>query len=540
MIKRLSTLLLLASESELEVIEVACPRYAALRNAISAFVQSLSDDADDVRRNIWWKFRRGVFSPEAWDQEWLTDYRGMADSLTRLGNVEWCCAFDRVMRTAETLVDTQNPLREQFISALGRAGAQSVRVACGSWERPSFIEAACGVLPLTAEHFLTVKRYNDSDPFDMLITVGPFRSRRARHVFDSLLVAPRHRRHLNIRWAGDRDSEDFPLVPRRRGESASVPLKRTRRPAGGGAGDLPENDIPDVPEDDITSEIETVVLGAHNRLGPNAGYQPDRAVCVSTDDGRFTLVPIGKHGAWTVLSFDPDAVDEEAVRRRRVPLSSAPSSDDSLEIGMFLILEEGTATGTDEHDGDYGKAARRQRWKHELQQKIDTLGVGEVSARLVTVGVRTAAGNHNVRRWADARPTQLNSPKSKDEFRLLIQWLGIVQDSPELERVRPWWVEAWRELSYLKGQAISRGLIAGQEMDSVILAALRQHLALIRTHSEKAGSFRLEIECEESQIAVLFARVADISEDFDGVEFQNPPYSTPRLFPRQELDRWLA
>src|SRR5262249_44015943 len=100
--------------------------------------------------------------------------------------------------------------------AMHSVAGQVIKVFCHSRARAHFESLTNGSTasllgPVTFLH--SVRDYRLVDPFDILLKVGPLRSRGWGSCPDSLITAPRFRKFIQIVWSGCGDEEGFGYDP---------------------------------------------------------------------------------------------------------------------------------------------------------------------------------------------------------------------------------------------------------------------------------------------------------------------------------------
>ena len=183
--------------------EFALAAFGTLRRSLRHIVLKLREsdapEALEVSDHL-----RGVLS------EWLTVPvpfdRSMLDAVVcQLGGAEAVQArwgsdirtlYDTAVYAAEDLTSLENPIREELRAVIRDLLSQgrTFRIYCHRRARSHFesLLVLSGELPIPENAFLhSVREYRETKPFDVLIKVGPLRTRGWGSAPDALLTAPR-------------------------------------------------------------------------------------------------------------------------------------------------------------------------------------------------------------------------------------------------------------------------------------------------------------------------------------------------------------
>ena len=397
------------------------------------------------------------------------------------------------LQAGRDLVGKANPLREtlQEIVAETIAAHKDFRIFCHRTALAYFLPF------VPANAFIhSAAGYRDAQPFDLLIKVGPLRSRGWGSAPDALLSAPRFSRLALLVWAGCADEEGFGYDPVVALESAgqkgivSSPQRREVTVSRTGASAGPEYGV---------ALDEFQIFSAMKERS-----EVRQAMLVQLEDESGILYPPLSH----VISFDPSPGAEEPIARRLV--------DGNLCDGMFLVRHAVHGQGGGDVHAEHGYFSRI--WKDRLEQELSR-NPDAFCRKLREAGIDLAGLYGAARHWAKSPTTVVHAPQKRSHFEILIRELGI-------ERVLPgddanpgrgvWWQRAWREVVGSRGVAIQAGVQGHETLEEELLGALIQTLPEIRHLAAQAGSsFTMTLpESVGLSGVVFFDRIVSIEPGF--------------------------
>jgi hypothetical protein len=497
----------------IEKREIHSTSFGNLRKGIRRIVTRLSEgdeaDSQEVADNL-----RMVLS------EWLTVpvcFEGMLlESVAALGEAptvemrwgrEVRIAYDLACSAASAIQQTENPARAQIREIIGQLRLQETnwRIYCHRRARTHF-ETIFPDEPLAADSFLhSVKDYRESKVFDVLIKMGPLRSKGWGSAPDAVLSAPRFETLVQLVWAGCADEDDFgydPVAARIGKEVSPSPTKDNSSVSAPSAVSWSRSviHVGDSPSDAAT-DIEVDELKLFREL--TRASEMRHATLVQIDDADGILYP--PHSQ--VPTFDP-ALNSEDPLTYRLP-------DETLSEGMFVIWPIlGTADmgGLHAGEGHYSRI-----WKERLRDKFKYTS-NDLLGRLREGGIELRNLRSCVRQWCKPASTVIHAPQQRRHFETLIRVLGIDHDAatPTSHMLRrPWWEYAWSEIGHARGEAIQSGLQEHEIIDEQLFLILRDLLPDIRRGLETQDFFQIELPNDKPlRGAVRFYRVRSIEEGF--------------------------
>jgi hypothetical protein len=493
----------------IEKYEMHSPVFSELRRSIRRIVQELreSDEADvqEVVDGLRAHLSEWLTVPVAFDNTLIESISALGDPgtvETRWGH-DVRTAYDLARKAAQIIQHTENPARAELrviIRQLKGAGRQW-RIYCHRRAQVHFQSLfECELLP--ADSFLhSVTDYREAQPFEVLVKVGPLRSRGWGSAPDAILNAPRFNTLILIVWSGCDDEAEFGYDPVASRGEAQAESDEVSVAIGQGherlrwkrhivqAGDLSSN-LRESDSDDL-SLFRDYTRGTDLR----------RATLVQIDDQDGIMYP--PHSQ--VPTFDPSPQAEPPIEHKR--------PGETLAEGMFLIwpllnsADLGTLQAGEGHYGRIWKERLRDRFRHIPSDLLHRLRQGGVDLR----NLRSC-----VRQWCRPPSTVIHAPQQRRHFETMISVLGIDRDFPPNERQRqPWWEYAWAEIGQTRGEAIQTGKQENEIIDEQLFEILTDLLPEIQGRASIEDVFQVRIPPERSLPgAVRFYKVRAIEEGF--------------------------
>lgn len=489
--------------------EVSASYFGILRKSVRSIASRLSDANDDEGRELCDQLRVIV-------SEWLTVPlqfdTSMAASLQFLGDPKAVEArwghevrsdYETALAAAEIATLDGNPVRDQIRSVVAgvRSEGRAFRIYCHKRARAQFesIFAAPEHTPLSSDCFLhSVVDYREAHPFDVLIKVGPLRSRGWGAAPDALLTAPRFRQLVQIVWIGCADEEDFGYDPASPGVTTTTgdkspgtlgPTVWTRRVIAVG--------------DDTTDSSGAGSVDDLKFLQRAADLsEMRRATLIQIDDSHGIMYPPHSN----VASFDPGTHGNASIGYR-IP-------GDTLTEGMFVlwaVLGDADLGGVQAGDGYYSRI-----WKEHLRDEL-TRNSATLIARLSAAGIELQHLRSRIRSWCSPPSTVIHAPQQRRHFESLIRVLGIdhAPNATAQVRRRPWSEYAWNEVGQSRGEAIQTGMQEHEIVDEQLFAHLSDMLPDVRTRAAAHGAFEIDIPSGRGLAgAVRFYPVLSIEDGF--------------------------
>lgn len=493
----------------IEKHEIRSGVFSVLRRSIRLIVLRFKEEGDDESQETADRLRRLL-------SEWLTvpvSFDGTLLEVSTLGDSEaverrWGheirTAYDNACQAARMLQPIENPARTEVREAvfqLQRSGSVS-KIYCHRRARRHF-ESIFPDDPLSPEAFLhSVRDYREVEPFDVLIKVGPLRSKGWGSAPDAILSAPRFAKMIQIVWSGCGDEDDFGYDPADitfGGIGAHAPVTAAGRGVTRAVGW--KRDVIKIGDSgDIAAIDDADELKIFHALGRAAEVR--RATLVEIDEEDGILYP--PHSQ--VSTFDPTPYAEEPVGYR-LP-------GETLAEGMFLIWP---LLGTADLGALRAGEGRYSRiWKERLREEVRR-APDDLMRRLRAVGIELRNLRSCVRQWCRPPSTVIHAPQQRRHFELLVHVLGIDHDAATAPRGvrRPWWEYAWSEIGHARGEAIQTGIQEHEIIDEQLFAIMNDLLPEIRRGAAAEPIFELEIpDGRDLTGAVRFYKVRSIEDGF--------------------------
>jgi hypothetical protein len=482
-----------------------------LRRNIRLIVVRLHEDGDDEAQETADRLRRllseWLTTPVPFDDVLLESVftPGDAEAVERRWGHEIRAAYDHACAAARFLRSAENPARTEVrdtVRQLQSLGA-AWKIYCHRRARPHF-ESIFADAPLPPDVFLhSVKDYREAAPFDVLVKMGPLRSKGWGSAPDAILSAPRFARMVQVVWSGCGDEDDFGYDP------AGIISGAAGTSASSGAGARADSraihwtrDVTKVGDaaDIAATTVDDDELKLFRGLGGVAEVRRATLLEIDADDG--ILYP--PHSQ--VSTFDPAPYADEPIGYR-LP-------GETLVEDMYLIWPLLSAADLGAVRAGEGRYSRiwKERLRDEARRAPDDL-----VQRLQTAGIELRNLRSCVRQWCRPPSTVIHAPQQRRHFEMLVQVLGIDHDSAPASRTprRPWWEYAWSEIGRARGEAIQTGIQEHEIVDDQLFAILNDLLPEIRRRAAGRAIFELEIPGGRGLAgAVRFYKIRSIEDGF--------------------------
>ncbi len=451
--------------------------------------------------------------------EWLTvpiSFDGaLLESVSALGDpraveMKWGgdirTAYDLAYRAASEIQREENPARIQIREIVRRLrnDGQQWRIYCHTRAR-AYFESIFPDEPLPLDSFLhSVRDYREAEPFDVLIKVGPLRSRGWGSAPDALLSAPRFGSLAQVVWSGCADEDDFgydPVGASLSNEAGSTSTKARTQVGMSAAVSWQRNviQVGNTPAD-VPTSVDSDELAFFGQL--NRGSEIRHATLVQIDEENGILYP--PHSQ--VATFDPGPTAEDPIGYR-VP-------GETLTDGMFVmvpILGEADLGGLHSGDGHYSRI-----WKERLREKRK-YAPNDLVRRLREGGIQLRNLAQRVQQWCRPASSVIHAPQTRHHFEILIKVLGVDHDETSTSRLlrRPWWEYAWNEIARSRGEAIQTGMQEHEIVYEELFGILNEILPVVQSSGANREFFQLEIPANKPlQGVIRFYKVRSTEEGF--------------------------
>lgn len=491
--------------------EIHSSVFSVLRKSVRLIVVRLHEDGDDEAQETADRLRsllsEWLTVPVPFDDALLESVSalGDADAVERRWGYEIRAAYDDACGAARLLQRVESPARAEVrntvrqLQGLGTAW----KIYCHRRARPYF-ESIFADHPLPADVFLhSVKDYREAEPFDVLVKVGPLRSKGWGSAPDAILSAPRFADMVQIVWSGCGDEDDFGYDPAGIiGGVAGAPASSAGADRAGARTIRWRRDVIKVGDAaDIAAAIaDDDELRLFYALGRVAEVR--RATLLEIDDEDGVLYP--PHSQ--VSTFDP-APDADEPIGYCLP-------GETLSEGMYLIwplLGAADLGAIRACEGHYSRI-----WKERLRDEVRR-APDDLVRRLRAAGIELRNLRSCVRQWCRPPSTVIHAPQQRRHFETLVRVLGIDHDAaPDKRTLRhPWWEYAWSEVGHARGEAIQTGIQEHEIVDEQLFVILNDLLPDIRRRAAEEPIFELEIpDGRDLTGAVRFYKIRSIEDGF--------------------------
>ncbi|NTV91805.1 MAG: hypothetical protein HGA72_00565 [Chlorobiaceae bacterium] len=199
--------------------EIASNLFGHLRKQMRVILEAMYERGNDHEIDIARELRKSL-------SKWLTvpiPFDGvLTDTLQLLGNRDiiekrWgnevALVFDAAVRITESMQQNESPMKRTLADEIEKLFREKKRFRIFA-HRDSVEHFTSLCNDLTEQHFLYGHGpYSVSDPFDVLLKVGPLRSVGWGKCPDALLTSPRFHILTQFVWSGSSDEDGFGLDP---------------------------------------------------------------------------------------------------------------------------------------------------------------------------------------------------------------------------------------------------------------------------------------------------------------------------------------
>lgn len=507
----------------------ACAPFArarrALRRIVEEFREAEEDDASELSMVLQVSLLEWLTTPRPFE----SDIHGILSSLGGRARIEgrWghriADCVEEALSSLQTLSTTENPLRAAFsrsVSALRQEG-RDFRIYCHrsaiEHHQSALVEA--GIAPIEADRFLhSVVDYRESDLFDVLVKVGPLRTRGWGSAPDAILTAPRYGELRLYVWSGSADEPGFgydPIAPRT-SDQEGASWYESKNDFGVVSNTVRYGGDDRLPDEQDVAFVDEISL--FREMGRRDGLR--KAVFITVDGGHGVLLtPYSPVVALSCLNGE--------MRLVRGPATEV------LARGAFLVrpvLDAIDLGGTHAELGYYSR-----EWKARLAEMAREDRNGLVD-ELRRAGLGLVHLSDAIDHWLRPPTTVIHSPQQVRHFKILTEVLGIGERPDTRARGRSWWQLAWDEISRSRGVAIRDGVIEHEILETQCISALESYMEEIRACASAYGSFSFGFPPGSAiRGTVMFNRVEAIEDGFLA------PESELRILRElKEADQWRA
>ncbi|MGB7328198.1 MAG: hypothetical protein WBD31_25200, partial [Rubripirellula sp.] len=385
-----------------------------------------------------------------------------------------------------------------------------------------------------ADLFCTVAQIKKLDPFDTLVTCGPFRDD-----VDSLFSSPRYPNIVNVRWAHDNDVHGFPMYLNTDANlddcDAQFPSDFPVQINAVEQFDTFECHAEEATKDQSLTtwsfdDFEALFVNRNRERRSNSWTRKPTntergltdhdyaSVKLSFVDGSEWQLGFDQAGiSPQVLSIDGDG--DRELRRRR--LSIGLNGEDTLAPGMLVVVEQ-DATDEFREIAEVHHELSRQHlrgWKRLLRERIQESAANRrtVKFEFQLLGIRSERIEQNVRRWS----TESDRPEAPEDWETFETVVGKFAKYSQV-------AEAWDEVEALRNSAKQDGRESKRNINRHLENAVRANLDAIADEPRSllsVGGFAKPVVVVEFSHAIFYRegqlsqlgkyRRSDDAEDMD-------------------------
>jgi hypothetical protein len=498
----------------IERIEVGCKAFTRLRSAMFRLINLIAEDGDDVEyaRELRAQLLRWLTSPVDFRElsSVAVDALGPGPKLELRWGRDIAEEAARVKELLTFLRTTESPLRIEVAQQMANlAGAgDSVAIYCHRTDREMFESLLKDSRGGRAILISSERDYRCTPPVDVLLKIGPMRSRGFARTPAALLNAPRFNHLLQVVWEGLHDEPGFGSDPIHgsSGSDAAHPVTSFHT-----AVHRIMDTAADGPEEAAHDEL---AMFAGTGLISEAETGPAVAIRLADD----SIIPFARGSEQIVVERSRD--DIVVVERRAADIEPLRTL---LVIEKTSDLDVGSTRAT---EGSFSSV-----WKSELRRQLDH-HPALLAQRVRRRGVSLASLAQCLRHWATGPTTVIPAPQRQSHFRALIE--ALFEAEPTLMLSRSFVQEAWSEVMRSRSAALRDGMAEADLVRAEKLRILDEMRPRILAKCDSSRAFSISIPQGESFSGSFFLCQVDSVE----VGYRLPRDMFGSAIPEEELAAW--
>jgi hypothetical protein len=465
-----------------ERYEVASTAFGEFRRKIFYIILRMNQSDDTEEGEISNSIRALLFNwlttPVAFDSSFRDALSSFGDPSAFERRWGLSGEFKSAIHFADELINEESLMRiglAETIRATLREG-KKLKIFCHRKARGHFdsLASSNNGIHLNDSTFLhSVRDYSASDPFDVLIKVGPLRSKGWGAVPDAIRSAPKFKQLTQFVWSGCSDDPRFGYDP---AETSDL-LKTTNI----GDKKLVWNSIviksghDDGRANDNDSELDEFSLFVETNRQATLRH----AVLLEISNCEGMIYPYTE-----IASFDPSCAHASPVDLR--------TPAESLMEGMFIIEKHVSEIVFSETQAKL--TGYCQIWKKRLAEELQS-NSSAFCHSLFNNGLKLQNLESCLKYWAQPPSSVVHAPQAQKHFKILIDTLGIGADNKDykVNNSKPWWRYAWDEIRVSRGEASQAGRQESQIIEEASLEILKFLIEEIRQKANSSDRFRIVI-----------------------------------------------
>ncbi len=434
--------------------EVDMPEFRAVRRSLGQIFFRMKEvgepESDEIADGLRYLLSQWLTSPIMFDEsiaQLIKETTGPYQMFKTRWGQDLGNQLGSALSAAQSLAGQENPIRTKLAERLSKAKIERKSVCIYSHRSGDALFRELGE-ELAYVH--SPAEYRTLGHVDVMLKVGPLRSRGWGAVPHALITAPRFDVLAQFVWAGCNDEDGYGFDPVM--GLASVASKGIRVNYVGDQRQTTQSGSSGSSEKDSTLEFEdefsvfaTAMLARETR----------RATLIQITNDEGILYP--PHAS--ALCFDPR--EGQGIRIKR------QSIEDVLPQEMYLVRYSLFDDNETEIHAGYGEFS--SLWKEALRRELrgdqDAFGT-----RLRKAGLHLDALLASSKYWAKAPTTVIHAPQKRGHFELLIRELHLQLLGEPVPT--NWWKLAWREVVASRAVAIQAGVHDHEVHESEVLNAM--------------------------------------------------------------------
>ena len=469
--------------------QTALVPFSQLRKNIILIIKDLFEidsSTNEIGSVLRARLSEWLTTPILFDEKILKEIESLGTpfSVSRKWGSEIGKAYEAALKSAGALTGIENPIRSNIRDFVADASSSNkrIKIFCHKQARGYFESILSSVTPHLLENdcFLhNPKDYSASEPFDILIKVGPLRPRGWGGVPDAILTVPRYNVLAQFVWSGSKDEEGFGFDPVA-GTSIIDELETTptglQQFSSSSGINWTSTEVPIAESISLNygPTIDTDEFQIFKTLASVRTDETRSAVLLQIDGSKGILYPERS----PILSFD--AGENESIA------FSLRSPDEELLEEMFLIIPIIDKFGVGNLQAGVGNLS--PKWKQFLIVEFEK-NTDRFCDRLFDSGLELLGLKGRINHWCKSSTTVIPAPQKRSHFEILMKELDLFSSMNLLEQ-NIWIEHAWQEVRRSRGEAITDGRIVQEILDTEILNALK---TTIGQFSIDQNSFQINI-----------------------------------------------
>lgn len=476
--------------------EIVSTLFGDLRKQIRIILEAMYESGNDHEIDIACELRKSL-------SEWLTvpvPFDGvLIDTLQLLGNWDtiekrWgnqiARVFEAAIRITESMQQNENPMRRTLVDEIEKLFREKKRFRIFA-HRNSVDHFTSLCNDLTEQHFLYGHGdYSVSDPFDVLLKVGPLRSVGWGKCPDALLTSPRFRILTQFVWSGSSDEDGFGLDPVTGKSVVDVLSNKTSTTVTGVREALnwslkttQTGDTASDSEHGITDESDeddfSFLLRIQSRYADV--HRERSAVLIKFVNAHGILIPSREE----ILVYDPEKNEAGGAIELVRPTCK------HLDGSFFILPIIDTADFGEVH---VEKTKYSKIWKGCLANVIKNhqRDLSDLSQSLKMNKVSLLNLDSRLLEWCHPPGTVIPAPRKWEHFNALIAVLGEHYNKHELLG-EDFAKKAWIEIRHSRGNAINEGKEESRAQKELEFDLLKKLMSEIESTDSQPDEFAVRV-----------------------------------------------